>query len=42
MEETFEGLALSNDCIQAFTTVTGMPVGDPSVTSPSVAGLKFQ
>ena len=29
----FEGLALANDCMQAFTTAIDMPVGDPSVTS---------
>ena len=29
----FEGCALANDCMQAFTTVTDIPVGDPSVTS---------
>ena len=29
----FEGFALANDCMQAFTTTIDMPVGDPSVTS---------
>ena len=29
----FEGFALANDCMQAFTTAIDMPVDDPSVTS---------
>ena len=29
----FEGFALSNDCMQVFTSVIDMPIGDPSVTS---------
>ena len=28
----FKGFALANNCMQAFTTVTDMTVGDPSVT----------
>ena len=28
----FEGLALSNDCMQALATATDIPLGDPSVT----------
>ena len=29
----FEGFALSNDCMQSYTSTIDMPVGDPSVSS---------
>ena len=32
-KQRFEGVALANDRMQAFTTAIDMPVGDPSVTS---------
>ena len=38
----FEGLALVNDCMQAFTTAVDMPVGDPSVASRFLLGPRFQ
>ena len=33
VEGAARGFALANDCMQAFTAVTDMPVGYPSVTS---------
>ena len=37
----FEGYAITTGCMQAFTIVTGMMVGDPSVTSYSLLDQGF-
>ena len=38
----FEGFALSNYCMQAYTTVTNIPVGDPSHDLPFFASSRIQ